>query len=140
MNAKEIAGEFKTFIMKGNVIDLAVGVLIGAAFGSVVKAFTEGLVKPLINYFSHGEKISLHVGIFDVGVVIDAIIAFLITAAVLFFIFVKPMNKLKSMSEKEAPGAPPPAEDIQLLREIRDLLKAGAKPGAPPDSGPSGLV
>jgi large conductance mechanosensitive channel len=137
---KEIAGEFKTFIMKGNVIDLAVGVLIGAAFGSVVKAFTDGIISPLINYFGGTDKISLHAWIFDVGLVINALITFLITASVLFFIFVKPMNKLKSMTEKKEEGAPPPAEDIQLLREIRDLLKAGAKPGTPPGDGPSGLV
>jgi large conductance mechanosensitive channel len=140
MNAKEIAGEFKTFIMKGNVIDLAVGVLIGAAFGSVVKAFTDGVISPLINYFGGASKVSLHLWVFDVGLVINALIAFLTTAAVLFFIFVKPMNKLKSMSEKEAPGAPPPAEDIQLLREIRDLLKDGAKSGTPPSGGPGGSV
>lgn len=139
MNLKEIAGEFKTFIMKGNVIDLAVGVLIGAAFGSVVKAFTDGIVSPLINYFGGADKISLHIWVFDVGVVINAIITFLITAAVLFFIFVKPMNKLKSMTEREAPGAPPPPEDIQLLREIRDLLKEGAaKAGPPPGDGGAG--
>ena len=136
MKIKEIAGEFKTFIMKGNVIDLAVGVLIGAAFGSVVKAFTDGIISPLINYFGGGEKISLHLWVFDVGTVFNAIISFLITAGILFFIFVKPMNKLKTMSEKKEEGAPPPPEDILLLREIRDLLKAGAgRSGEPPASG-----
>jgi len=140
MNFKEIAGEFKTFIMKGNVIDLAVGVLIGAAFGGVVTAFTEGIIKPLINYFGGGEKISLHIWLFDVGKVLDAAIGFLITALILFFIFVKPMNKLKAMTEKKEAGAPPPPEDIQLLREIRDLLKTGAKPEANPPSGGPGEV
>ncbi|HSI15331.1 MAG TPA: large conductance mechanosensitive channel protein MscL [Chthoniobacter sp.] len=140
MNLKEIAGEFKTFIMKGNVIDLAVGILIGAAFGSVVKAFTDGVIGPLINYFGGADKISLHLWIFDVGLVINALITFLITAGVLFFIFVKPMNKLKAMTEKKEAGAPPPAEDILLLREIRDLLKTTAKPATPPSDGPSGLV
>lgn len=140
MNLKEIAGEFKTFIMKGNVIDLAVGVLIGAAFGAVVKDFTDGVISPLISYFGGGKEISLHVWVFDVGLVLNAIIKFLITALVLFFIFVKPMNKLKSMSEKKEAGAPPPPEDIQLLREIRDLLKAGAKPGNPPGGGAGELV
>jgi len=137
---KEIGGEFKTFIMKGNVIDLAVGVLIGAAFGSVVKAFTEGIIQPLIAYAGGAKQVSLHLWILDVGMVINAIIAFLTTAGILFFIFVKPMNKLKSMSERKEEGAPPPPEDIQLLREIRDLLKAGAKPATPPTDGPSGLV
>ncbi|EDY17652.1 large conductance mechanosensitive channel protein [Chthoniobacter flavus Ellin428] len=138
MNFKEIAGEFKTFIMKGNVIDLAVGLLIGAAFGAVVKDFTDGIINPLIGYFGGGKDVSLHLWIFDVGLVINAIIKFLITAVVLFFIFVKPMNKLKAMSEKKEAGAPPPPEDIQLLREIRDLLKAGAKPSSLPPSGSPG--
>jgi len=140
MNIKEIAGEFKTFIMKGNVIDLAVGVLIGAAFGSVVKGFTEGIITPLISYFGGAKTISLHVWIFDVGKVLDALVAFVITAAVLFFIFVKPMNKLKALTEKEAPGAPPPPEDILLLREIRDLLKESAKSDTRPSGGSSGPV
>jgi large conductance mechanosensitive channel len=134
MNIREIAGEFKTFVTKGNVIDLAVGLIIGAAFGTVVKAFTDGIIQPLINYAGGGAKLSLHLWIFDVGLFINAIIAFLITAAVLFFVFVKPMNKLKAMTEKKEAGAPPPPEDILLLREIRDLLKAGAKP-VPPTSG-----
>jgi len=140
MNVKEIVGEFKTFVTKGNVIDLAVGVLIGAAFGKVVTAFTEGIIKPIIAYAGGGKQVSLHLWILDVGTVIDAVIAFLITAAVLFFIFVKPMNKLKKLTENEEAGAPPPPEDILLLREIRDLLKAGAKPAEPPSGGKSGLV
>ncbi len=136
MKIKEIAGEFKTFIMKGNVIDLAVGVLIGAAFGAVVKDFTDGIISPLISYFGGAKEISYHLGIFDIGLVLNAIIKFLITAAVLFFIFVKPMNKLKTMTEKKEEGAPPPPEDILLLREIRDLLKADAgRSGEPPTGG-----
>jgi large conductance mechanosensitive channel len=140
MNVKEIVGEFKTFVTKGNVIDLAVGVLIGAAFGKVVTAFTEGIIQPIIAYAGGGKQVSLHLWILDVGNVINALLAFLITAAVLFFIFVKPMNKLKKMTEKEEAGAPPPPEDILLLREIRDLLKVGAKPGTPPGDRPGGLV
>ena len=140
MNLKEIAGEFKTFIMKGNVIDLAVGVLIGAAFGGVVKAFTDGIISPLISYFGGGKQITLHLWVFDVGLVLNAIIGFLITALILFFIFVKPMNKLKAMTEKKEAGAPPPPEDIQLLREIRDLLKSGAKPATPPSGGTGEVV
>jgi large conductance mechanosensitive channel len=140
MNVKEIIGEFKTFVTKGNVIDLAVGVLIGASFGKVVTAFTEGIIQPIIAYAGGGKQVSLHLWILDVGNVINAVIMFLITAAVLFFIFVKPMNKLTKMTEKKEAGAPPPAEDILLLREIRDLLKAGAKPAEPPSGGTGRLV
>lgn len=120
--------EFKKFALKGNVIDLAVGVLIGAAFGKIVEAFTTGIVNPILNALGGDPKVSLMVGIFNVGVVINALISFLITAAVLFFVFVRPMNRLLAMSQKpETPAAPPetPA-DVKLLAEIRDLLKSRA--------------
>ncbi len=117
--------EFKDFIIKGNAIDLAVGVLIGAAFGGLVKAVTEGLINPIINLLGGDVQVSLQVGIFDIGLVINAAISLLITGAVLFFIFVKPMNKLRSLNSKPAaPAAPPePSNEEKLLQEIRDLLK-----------------
>jgi large conductance mechanosensitive channel len=131
MNIKEILGEFKSFVTKGNVVDLAVGVLIGAAFGDVVKAFTTGIVNPLISAVGGNTKVSLHLWIFDVGALINALIGFLITAAILFFIFVKPMNKLKALTDKKVDVEPTPIPaDVQLLAEIRDLLKAQAKPVA----------
>ena len=120
--------EFRNFILKGNAIDLAVGVLIGAAFGGFVTAFTEGIIKPIINAAGGSSEVSLKLPlfgvIFDVGIVINALISLLITGGVLFFIFVKPMNKLKALRENPAPLTPiqPPAE-VQLLVEIRDLLK-----------------
>jgi large conductance mechanosensitive channel len=117
--------EFKEFILKGSAIDLAVGVLIGAAFGGLVKAVTEGLINPIINWLGGDVQVSLQVGIFDVGLIINAAISLLITGAVLFFIFVKPMNKLRSLTTKpSAPAAPPePTNEEKLLQEIRDLLK-----------------
>ncbi len=93
-------GEFKTFIMQGNVVDLAVGLLLGASFGKVVDAFTKGFVEPIINMFGPG-GVGLKLGPLDVGLVITAFINFLITAAVLFFIFVRPMNKLKARMDKK---------------------------------------
>ena len=117
-----IIGEFKAFVTKGNVIDLAVGVLIGASFGKIVEGFTKGIIQPLINLPGGNAEISLKLWIFDLGLVINALIGFLITAAVLFFVFVKPMNHFKR--KEEAPAVPPaPPEDVLLLREIRDLLK-----------------
>ena len=134
MAIKTIGNEFKAFILKGNVVDLAVGVLIGAAFGKVVESFTNGVIKPLLNAVGGNPDYSLRIWVFDVGLVITAILSFLITAAVIFFFVVKPMNALISLSmrkaeEKPAEPAPIP-EDVKLLMEIRDLLKqqGGAKP------------
>ena len=117
--------EFRDFILKGNAIDLAVGVLIGAAFGKVVEAFTNGIIKPVINAVGGNANVSLQLGIFDIGQVFNAVISLVITGAVLFFVFVKPMNHLKAMAAKPAePSAPPePSTEEKLLGEIRDLLK-----------------
>ncbi len=133
--------EFKKFILKGNVIDLSTGVIIGAAFTGIVKAFTTGIVEPIIKSVGGNPDVSLgiQIGTFkgedgaelpnmlDIGMVINAGIGFLITAAVVFFIIIKPMNKLIALTEKkkeEAPADPPPTpEDVKLLTEIRDLLK-----------------
>jgi large conductance mechanosensitive channel len=125
--ALPMLSEFKKFILKGNVVDLSTGVIIGAAFGNIVGAFTKGIVDPLIKKLSSGgdPNITLQVWIFDLGLVINALIGFLITAAVIFFVIVKPANRLMALMRKEeaaAPPPPPPAE-VQLLTEIRDLLK-----------------
>lgn len=116
--------EFRDFVIKGNAIDLAVGVLIGAAFGGFVTAFTKGIIEPLISAIGGNPEVSLKVGIFDLGVVITALISLLITGAVLFFVFVKPMNTLKARMAKGEVAAPPePSAEEKLLTEIRDLLK-----------------
>ncbi len=131
---KNLLNEFKTFIMKGNVIDLAVGVLIGAAFGEIVKKMTDGIILPLIGALGGKPEVGLKIWVFDLGMVITAVIQFLIMAAILFFVFVKPVNHLKEMAAKKvAAGAEPPPmpDDLKLLTEIRDLLKAqqgGASP------------
>lgn len=120
--------DFKEFLLKGNAIDLSVGVLIGAAFGKVVTAVTDGIIKPIISSVGGDPDVSLKLGIVDAGMVINALISLLITGAVLFFIFVKPMQKLKAMTEKPAvPAGPPePSAEEKLLGEIRDLLKQKA--------------
>lgn len=117
--------EFKDFIIKGNAIDLAVGVLIGASFGNVVTAITKGVIDPVLNSIGGKPDVSLKVGIIDAGLVVNAVLSLLITGAVLFFVFVKPMQKLKAMTEKPAaPSGPPePTAEEKLLGEIRDLLK-----------------
>lgn len=131
--------EFKKFILKGNVVDLSTGVIIGAAFGTIVTAFTKGIIEPILKLLGGNPNVSLGLKIgefvndkgekvpnlLDIGMVINAIIGFLITAAVIFFVIVKPANKLMAMMKKEeaAAPAPAPAADIVLLTEIRDLLK-----------------
>lgn len=131
--------EFKQFILKGNVIDLSTGVIIGAAFSSIVTAFTKGIFEPILKLIGGNPNVSLgfRIGEFvnekgektanmlDIGMVINATIGFLITSAVIFFVIIKPMNKLMAMTKKKEEAAPPaaPAADIVLLTEIRDLLK-----------------
>ena len=124
MDIKTIGSEFKAFILKGNVVDLAVGVVIGGAFGKVVEAVVGSLINPALALF--------HIPTADPRTFADfvkAVITFLAVAAVVFFVIVKPMNLLTAMARKEEvakPAEPPPVpEDVELLREIRDLLKAG---------------
>jgi large conductance mechanosensitive channel len=129
-----ILGEFKAFVMKGNVVDMAVGVVIGASFKSVVDSVVADLITPLIGSFGGKPDFSsLLIGPLKVGSFINAIIAFLILAAVVFFLVVKPLNHLMEMMRKKAetqPEAAPLPEDVKLLMEIRDLLKGGQRPPA----------
>jgi large conductance mechanosensitive channel len=120
-----IIKEFRDFILKGNAIDLAVGVLIGASFGKFVTALTDGVINPVLSALGGDPEVSLTLWILDVGVVINAAISLLITGAILFFVFIKPMNRLKNMiAAPAAPAAPPePSAEEKLLTEIRDLLK-----------------
>ena len=117
--------EFKKFAMRGNVVDLAVGVIIGAAFGKIVSSFVEHLVTPLMlkpaldaAHLNNLENLTVF-GSVKYGVFLSAVINFLIVAFVLF-ILVKAINSVKK--KEDAVPAPPPA-DVQLLTEIRDLLK-----------------
>ena len=124
--------EFKEFISKGNVMDMAVGIIIGGAFTAIVNALVEFILMPIIGVISGGKSLadmSVTVGnaAIGYGAFIQAIIDFLLIALVLFFI-IKGLNKAKAMTEKEeeAPAEPEPEPvpaDIELLTEIRDLLK-----------------
>jgi large conductance mechanosensitive channel len=113
--------EFKDFAMKGNIVDLAVAVIIGGAFGKIISSLVDDIIMPVIgkvlgdaNYFE-----TMMAGGIPVGRFIQAIFNFLIIAFVLFLI-IKAMNSAKK-KEEAAPAATP--EDIALLREIRDALK-----------------
>ena len=128
---------FKDFIMRGNVVDLAVGVVIGAAFTAVVTAFTNAFLKPLIQLISGGKGVEAGAftvrGIpFDWASFINACITFLITAAALYFLVVFPLNKLAERRKRgEEPPPEAPSEEVKLLTEIRDaLVRQQVAPGA----------
>ena len=120
--------EFKAFAMRGNVVDLAVGVIIGAAFGKIVSSFIDHVITPLLlkpaldaANLTQLEDLTI-MGTVKYGSFISAVINFIIIAFVLFLI-VKAVNAAQKKEEaKPAPPAPTPA-DILLLTEIRDLLK-----------------
>ncbi|MDQ2837866.1 MAG: large conductance mechanosensitive channel protein MscL [Actinomycetota bacterium] len=128
---------FKDFIMRGNIVDLAIAVVIGTAFAKVVDAFVTAIVTPILNALPgasvNGLGFHLRGGnlkaktFIDFSVIINAIIVFVLTAMVVYFIFVVPMNKLQ---QRRAQGLEPEPEAVPeatlLLREIRDAL--GARP------------
>ena len=132
-------GEFKTFVMRGNVLDLAVGVIIGAAFGGIVSSLTADVIMPLIGLFSGGMDFSNQyivlagsvpegatlaaaretgASVLSYGVFINALINFLILAFVIFLI-VRQANKMMP----PPPPAPSGPTEVELLAEIRDALK-----------------
>ena len=123
---------FKDFIMRGNVVDLAVGIVIGAAFTAVVGQFTKSFLEPVIKLIGGGGELG---GVATVNGVefawaafINAVITFLLTAAALYFLVVYPMNRLAERRKRgEEPPPAAPSEEIKLLTDIRDALAAGAR-------------
>jgi large conductance mechanosensitive channel len=122
--------EFKAFLLRGNVVDLAVAVVIGTAFTAVVTALVEDILTPLIGaiFGSHdfsGLVFHIHGSVFRYGAFLNAVIAFVTVAAAMFFFVVKPINLLAARRAKgEEPEAEPaPTVDQQLLAEIRDILR-----------------
>ena len=128
--------EFKEFAVKGNMVDMAVGIIIGGAFGTIVKSLVDDVIMPPIGYLSGGldfSNLALSLGqgvdgkevLIKYGTFLNSVIAFLIVAFVLFMI-IKAINKAKaameSEKEEEEAAAEPPKQEI-LLEEIRDLLK-----------------
>jgi large conductance mechanosensitive channel len=124
--------DFKAFLLRGNVVDLAVAVVIGAAFGAVVAALVADIITPLIAaIFGKPDfsnlQFTIHHSTFRYGDFINAVFTFLTIAAAVFFLVVKPLNTLLARRKaKEEPPPEAPAEDVQLLTEIRDLLRASA--------------
>ncbi|ACA83051.1 large-conductance mechanosensitive channel protein MscL [Leuconostoc citreum] len=122
--------EFKTFIMRGNVLDLAVGVIIGGAFTGIVKSLTNNLISPIITFFTGGtsdlQNLKLVVTkelTFKYGAFLNDVINFLITAFVVFLL-VKFVNRILRTNKKEEVKANP---ELEVLAEIRDLLEAQKK-------------
>lgn len=117
--------EFKAFINKGNVIDLAVAVVIGKAFGDIVTAVVNGFVMPLVGLALPKDMgwVAWKLGPFPIGQILAATLNFIVIAF-LIFIVVQKLMKGHLQKKEAAPAAPPPTpEDILLLREIRDQLK-----------------
>ena len=132
--------EFKEFAMRGNVVDMAVGIVIGAAFTSIVKSLVDDIMMPVVGLITGGIDFSnvfimLKGGEFEtlkaakdagavplnLGLFINAVIAFVIVAFALCLL-IKGMNKLKRKQEEKPEEAPPPPREVQLLEEIRDAL------------------
>ena len=119
---------FKDFIVQGNVMDLAVAVIIGAAFTQVVTALTDSVLMPLISAlvgspnFDEFAKLTINGNEIAFGVLLTAIVNFLLVAAAVYFAIVAPMNKLIALRRHEVEDDEETPEDIALLRAIRDAL------------------
>jgi len=115
---------FREFLLRGNVVDLATAVIIGVAFNGVVDGVIKGIIDPLIALLSPGAvkdlETALLLGPFKVGLVLSAIVNFLLKAGVVYFFIVQPFARFAA---RFAPKAAGPAPDVVLLTEIRDLVK-----------------
>jgi large conductance mechanosensitive channel len=126
---RSVLAEFREFVLRGNLVDLAIAVVLGAAFGALVTSLVANLVTPLIAAIGGKPDFSelaftINGSRFGYGAFLNALLAFLVIAAVIFFLVVKPVNALLERNKRDAdpePAAPTP--DVALLTEIRDLLR-----------------
>jgi len=133
---------FKDFILRGNVVDLAVAVVIGAAFATIVTASTDNIIKPLINAITPASSPGLGVTLIagkdstyvDFAAVITAAINFVIVAAVIYFAIVLPVNVIQERRRRGEETGPTEPTEVELLAEIRDLLSAQRRPSDQPRS------
>jgi large conductance mechanosensitive channel len=142
--------EFKEFALRGNVVDMAVGIVIGAAFSTIVKSLVDDIIMPPIgvltggvdfsnmfvplngeHYLSLAQARQAGAPTINFGVFINNVISFLIVAFVLFTV-IKAMNQLRRKQEEEPEKEPPPSQEVQLLQEIRDALVGGSGRSRPP--------
>lgn len=130
---KKLLEEFKAFITKGNIIDMAIGVIIGGAFSGLVTSLLDNIISPILGFFSYGGingfSITLWKAELRIGAFVMDVVNFLIMAAVVFLIM-KAVTTLIAKMKKQQEAAPPapakPTKEEELLTEIRDLLKAQA--------------
>jgi len=119
---------FKDFLLRGNVVDLAVAVVIGVAFAAVVAAFTAALLTPLIAMVTGGGGVggtfTINGESFDYGSFISALIAFILTAAVIYLVVVVPIRRIQERRQRGEEAGQAAPTDVELLAEIRDLLAA----------------
>jgi len=130
----KLINEFKAFAMRGNVVDMAVGIIIGAAFGKIVSSFVNDVIMPPIGLLVGGidfSDLSLTLKaatetapavVLKYGVFINTVVDFIIIAWAIFMV-IKAMNSLKKKEEQKPSAPPKPSEEVVLLTEIRDLLK-----------------
>ncbi|WP_424184201.1 large conductance mechanosensitive channel protein MscL [Actinokineospora sp. G85] len=130
---------FKDFLMRGNVIELSIAVIIGTAFTDVVKTVTSSLMQPLINsvggtHFADGLGFKIITSndktFLDFAAVINAAINFVLVAAVVYFLIVTPMKKIQERRRRGEEAGPAEPTDVELLTEIRDLLRQQTAPSA----------
>jgi large conductance mechanosensitive channel len=124
-----LAGEFKHFALRGNVIDLAVGVILGVAFGKIIDSLVKHVIMPLVSLLLPGEqgyqgwKVAVGAKEVPSGLFLGEVVNFLIVALALFFFAVKFRGWALKARQEEAAAAPPLTKDQELLTEIRDLLQ-----------------
>ena len=118
---------FRDFVLRGNVLDLAVGVIIGAAFGGVVTALVEDIITPLIGaIFGQPDFSALTLGPLRIGLFLNAVVSFLLIALALYFFIIVPVNAaMARFSKPEETPAPALTDEAKLLIEIRDMMKSG---------------
>jgi large conductance mechanosensitive channel len=118
--------EFRDFLMKGNLVELAVAIVMGIAFGLVIKSLVDNLITPIIGMVGgvdfSGETFSINGSTFRYGQFINDVITFVLTAAAVFFVIVKPVNMFMARIRKPEELAPDAPTETALLIEIRDLL------------------
>jgi large conductance mechanosensitive channel len=118
---------FRAFVLRGNVIDLAVAFVVGAAFASLIGTFSEALISPIVGIFLGGGvdvgTVTINGQVIDFTALINAVITFVITLSVIYFVVVVPMNKYRQRTGQGDVDATP--ADVKLLGEIRDLLAEG---------------
>jgi large conductance mechanosensitive channel len=124
--------EFRDFLFRGNVIDLAVAVVLGAAFGAIVTSLVEDILTPLLGLLGIPDFSTWVIQVGDaqmrIGVFLNTLISFVLIAAAIFFVVVKPMQRIQAMrTPAEAEAAP---TEVELLTQIRDELRRGAPSGS----------